>query len=124
MARPVFNEETQCDASWTKANCEDCWIFFTDYWYPTCSAYKPLYAHYAGTTDCESCYPACPNALHVEVSYNFLKDSGLLSLMYDQTLYLEKFYTQCVKPVVDDFIDWSNSDESQSVGQQVISYAE
>ena len=126
MERPEFDYETQCDASWTSDNCEDCGTLYFAY-YPTCSAYKPLYAHYSGTTYCTSCYPACPNAFHLEVSYNFLKDSGLLNLIYDQTLYLENFYQTCVKPVVIDFIVTANTKakESKSTGlDKIISDAE
>ncbi len=83
IKRPEYDTMSDCEASWTTGKCEGCGNVWDDY-YPNCSVYQPLFSHYAGpTNDCENCNPMCPNALHIEVSYNFLKDSGLLSLMYN-----------------------------------------
>ena len=127
IERPSYGEnEMQCNASFVEP-CEDCWktkfgVPYAEYYYPKCDLVEPMYAHYTGTTDCESCYPACPYAIQLEVSYNFLKESGLLSLMYDQTLYLENFYQTCVKPVVDDFKN--HQKDNAPAGSKIISKAE
>lgn len=79
--------------------CEVCGIYGYRHYYPNCSNIANGWGHWAGD-DCETCSPLAPSALHLEICYNFMEQSGLLNLIYQQVEFVESYYERCVNPLI------------------------
>jgi hypothetical protein len=120
--REEFGEMPQCTAStpssWLnepgrpkddeeETYCEACGSIVEDF-YPKCENVHYGWGNY-WSSRCKTCRPLGPEILHPEISYEFMKQSGLLTLVYKKVEFVQDFYGTCVNRVIEKLIDEQKS---------------